>query len=188
MKNQLAKIFICLFLSIQTVSAANWVLCSIWKYEGCEGYEAPRSGSALSLGRSGNAQVGRTERVERRTIIKIPDWKIRRFWRSLGLGGNRINISYTEGDTHNCPQQNETTPDIENPLLKGGSFSDCMSALQYDLLSAPQGIRLNVVQCQDYFCNEPFIEQFNEFLEKTNNTQIRNVEQFLACPNASIDV
>jgi hypothetical protein len=168
----------------------NMVLCWIFSMQGCPGVD-PVGGKARGLSTSGGGGVGaiggKTSRVEKRTIIKVPDYKIRRFLRALGLGGNIINISYeTKGG--DCNEIGGSLQPSSNALFESNNARECMNALQQDLVEAPRGINLQVLQCKERFCNEDFIEVFDSFLKDHPEFKISNSEKFLGCGSGSIEI
>ena len=174
-----------LLTSHQTFAEGESVWCWIFNFQGCPGV-SPTSGNARNLNNSGGHGIGniggKRDRVETRTIITIPDYSIRRIKRFFGLGGNLINISHNDSDQR-CYEQNHTTPRIEHTLLAEGSMSECMEALDNDLRDSPNGIQLNIVQCQHLFCTSKFISKFEEYLLTHPDKTVGNVNQFLTCNN-----
>lgn len=165
------------------------VLCWIFSIQGCPGVEDV-SGNARTLKNSGaggaGAIGGKTSRVEKRTIIKVPEYKIRRFLRFLGLGGTRINIS-SETLSGDCNNLGETLLPSSNALFKSNNARECMRGLQEDLTN-PMGINLQVLQCQDRFCHDEFIEVFETFLKDHPQLKIEDTRNFLGCSPSSIEI
>ena len=108
--------------------------------------------------------------------------------RFFGFGGNLINISYDPSAVPNCYDQSHTTPNIENPLLSDGSLGQCMEALTSDLEDYPNGLQLNLVQCQQFFCTPQFIVKFEEYLQAKPEVKINNSRRFLTCYDSSVEV
>lgn len=184
------KSILLLFLIIsipQAQAEPNPVFCWLFSMQGCPGVD-PVAGNAISTRNNGASGVGaiggKTDRVETRTIIKVPDYKVRRFLRSLGLGGQRINISYDQ----NCDQSGGTLSPSTNALFNPASATECMRALLEDLNSSPQAINLQVVQCQERFCHADFIEVFEAFLKDHPEYHVPNVQNFLGCELRVIEV
>jgi hypothetical protein len=187
----LITFIIVVYIGISNVHAQpNMVLCWIFSMQGCPGVE-PVGGNAINSSNNGARGVGaiggRTSRVETRTIINVPDYRIRRFLRSLGLGGQRINISY-EHDESDCLQTSDSLRPSSNALFEPNSANECLRALQEDLNSLPQGINLQVLQCQDLFCNPDFTEIFEAFLENHPQFSITNSQTFLGCRPGIIEI
>lgn len=153
--------------------------------EGCPGVE-PTGGKAMNMRNNGGNGIGaiggKTDRVETRTIIKVPDYKIRRFLRTLGLGGTRINISHEKADE--C----EDNKQVMETVFKSGSAHECKEAFFSDLKNAPRGLNLQIAQCQDRFCNDDFLEVFKSFLKDNPQYKVKNPELFLGCDSASIEI
>jgi hypothetical protein len=178
---------IILFLALtQSVQAKNQVLCWIFKMQGCPGVEV-KQGRAINMFNSGRGGVGaiggKTDQVEKRWILNIPDYKIRRIKRFFGLGGNRINVSFSD---NSCQQSSDTLPGLETTLLRS-DFKTCFKALEREVDNYPNGIDLDIIQCQHYFCEESFLIRFEEFL-KTKDITAPSTEKFLRCPNPTVEV
>lgn len=190
------KIWPILFTILALLSASkahaepNMVLCWIFSMQGCPGVEA-ESGNAITMNNNGASGIGaiggKTSRVETRTIITIPDYKIRRFLRSLGLGGQRININY-ELDESECDRTGGSLKPTTNALFASNSARECMRALEEDLKRLPRGIHLQVTQCQERFCNEEFIEVFEAFLKDHPQYQVSNTQNFLGCGPRTVEI
>lgn len=161
---RLLYLFILYFSLSFAAYGQNLVLCWIFEMQGCEGVE-DKPGRAINMGNDGSKGIGaigaKRERVERRTIITIPDHTIRKIKRFFGLGGSRINISYEPS----CRDDKTSFPGLENSFLRV-NLQSCLMALERDLLNSPRGIELNVVQCQDYFCQPQFLERFKLFAKE----------------------
>lgn len=183
--NRFAYLFILFFLFNSAAYGQNLVLCWIFEMQGCEGVE-DKPGRAINMGNNGSKGIGATgakrESVERRTIITIPDHKIRKIKRFFGLGGNRINISYEH--EANCRDDKTSLPGLEDTFLRV-NLQSCLRALERDLANSPRGIELNVLQCQDYFCQPQFLERFKLFSKKHPQYQVSNPERFLSCSQTS---
>jgi hypothetical protein len=164
------------------------VLCWIFEMQGCPGVEAEQ-GASINIERPGNRGIGSTgakrDAVDNRNIITIPDYQIRKIQRFFGLGGTRINISHDVGNVECDGNSSDALPGLESSVLRV-DLKTCLGALESDLLNYPRGIELNIVQCQEYFCQTPFIEKFSSFVEKSDRFDISNVELFLKCANPSV--
>lgn len=187
----LSYLFIFFILTMPNAKAEpNMVLCWIFSMQGCPGVD-PIGGKARSINNSGGGGVGaiggKTSRVEKRTIIKVPDYKIRRFLRALGLGGKLINISY-ENKGEDCNKIGGSLKTSTNALFKSNNANECMRALEQDLKDAPRGINLQVLQCKERFCNDEFIGVFNSFLKDHPKLKVTNTKSFLGCGTDSIEI
>jgi hypothetical protein len=185
-------LLITLLLSINSSYAdSDSFWCWFADFEGCAGV-TPESGNARNLRNSGGHGIGniggKRDRVETRTIITIPDYTIRKIQRFFGLGGNRINISYSNSVQPDCYKQNHTEPIIENTLLSQNNLTQCMNALTNDLADSPNGLQLQISQCQDFFCQPDFIFKFEKYLNTHPAYQVRNINSFLSCNNQSFEI
>lgn len=190
------KILLSLFALITLIQAPkaqaepNMVMCWLFSLQGCPGVE-PVGGKAITTGNNGVSGIGaiggKTSKVETRTIIKVPDYKVRRFLRSLGLGGQRINISY-EPDESECDHSEESLKITSNALFEPNNGRECMLALEEDLKRLPQGIHLQVTKCQERFCNEDFIEVFEAFLQDHPQFKISDSKSFLGCGARVVEI
>lgn len=158
--------------------------------QGCPGVE-PVGGSAINTGNNGVSGIGaiggKTSKVETRTIIKVPDYKVRSFLRSLGLGGQRINISYEQNESE-CDYSEESLKITSNALFEPNNGRECMRALEEDLKMLPQGINLQITKCQERFCNEDFIEVFEAFLQDHPQFKISDSKSFLGCGPRTVEI
>ncbi len=184
--------FLLSFLIISNTHAEpNPVLCWIFKMQGCPGVEV-KQGRARNMSNSGLGGIGSTgagtDRVETRTIIKVPKYRIRRILRFFGLGGTRINVSYNPNVQVNCYEEGQGRPEIMNPLLQEADLEECLDAFSRDLEERPHGINLAVIQCQHLFCQDKFIEEFDSFLEANPDYKIDNAKQFLSCESGTYDI
>ncbi|GEM_PF-3495535 len=191
MKSIFKAAMLTLILSTQNIHAVNPVFCWLMDLQGCPGVEVEQ-GRARGLNNSGGAGIGgigaKSEKVEKRTIITIPDHKMRSIMRFFGLGGTRINISYQEDQQRDCLHQDDILPNMENPLFESGSFNECLQALGNDLNELPNGINLRIVQCEEIFCRPTFIQKFQLFLDENPKYQVRETERFLGCRPNSVDI
>ena len=184
--------FLLSFLIISNSYAdPNPVLCWIFKMQGCPGVEV-KQGRARNMSNSGLGGIGATgagtDRVETRTIIKVPKYRIRRILRFFGLGGTRINVSYHSVDQVDCHGVDQGRPDLSNPLLKEGELDECFDAFSRDLEERPYGINLAVVQCQHLFCQDNFLREFDNFLKENVEYEIESPERFLFCNQDSVEI
>jgi hypothetical protein len=190
MKRTLLLIGLALFISTKAHAEPNMVLCWIFKMQGCPGVE-PVGGNAINSSNNGTQGVGAIgasrSRVETRTIVTVPDYKIRRFLRSLGLGGQRINIHY-ELDHLECDSMKDALSPSTNTLFQPNNQTQCFRALQEDLASLPRAINLQVLQCQEHFCNADFIEVFNAFVGDHPQFEIPDTAHFLGCAERVIEI
>lgn len=191
--NNLKKLtFILLILSSgPTFAEMGSFWCFFMDFQGCPGVRA-KSGNARNINNTGVHGIGnigaKRKRVEKRTIIKIPDHIVRKIKRFFGFGGNIIKISSTVDSSHGCYEKNHTSPKLGGTLFKEGTLSECMNALTNDLRDNPRGLQLNIVQCQHFFCEPTFISKFEEYLRAHPEQKIKNVDQFLTCNTKSVEI
>lgn len=145
-------------------------------------------GTSNTGGKGIGATGAKSQKVETRTIITIPDHKMRSILRFFGLGGSRINVSYEDSQQEGCFSDEDHLKALQNPLLQSASISECFQALENDLAELPAGLNLQIIQCQEVFCHKTFIEKFTLFLRDNPRYQISNSEQFLGCKTNSFDI
>jgi len=186
MKLILLVLTLTILISSSAHAEPNMVLCWIFKMQGCPGVD-PVGGNAINSTNNGTRGIGAIgasrSRVETRNIVTVPDYKIRSFLRSLGLGGQRINIHYEL-----CGSMNETLSPSTNAFFHPNSPSQCFRALQEDLASLPRGLNLQFLQCQEHFCNADFIEVFNAFVGDHPQFEISNTSHFLGCSQRVFEI
>ena len=183
MKKLIFFLFFCCFST--SLQAQNTVMCWIFKMQGCPGVEA-KQGSSINFWSSKRQGIGaiggKRERVDKGTTLKIPRYKICNFMRSIGVKCNVIGASFDP----TCKQDGENLESLDTVLKV--DFVSCMKALDREVAEFPRGINLNIMQCQDYFCRPSFIDKFKKVLKEQKVEKIQNIERFLKCENAPIEV
>jgi len=162
----------------------NLVLCWIFGMQGCPGVEAKQGASVNFGGGTAMAPGGaKRSRVDNRTTFTVQKYQWRRVLRFFGLGGNIINASYDPA----CSPSEMNLPGLDEAFLKV-DLKKCLNALDSDLRNYPRGIELNLLQCQEYFCQDQFKQTFSEFNEANPQYRVDNLDQFLICENPSIAI